>query len=171
MDKADEEYFDLLERRSQRRPAPPCWYQLVITSRRVSIVPPTHIGIEPFNDDPEGKKRCILGDPRDHVIGLNILSELSIRESSWDGADVACTESLLGQIITYEDAKRMDDQSRKFMNPIYRENFRGRVAGQSKETWIPGGIRRRLLVISPRLYRLLTEHKLTGFSTEVAHLR
>jgi hypothetical protein len=68
------------------------WYQLCITSSSVEASPRTRFGISPFDEDPGGQYRC----PRGHKLGLNILSELSIIESSWDRSDLACTRALVG---------------------------------------------------------------------------
>lgn len=71
----------------------PKWYQLVVVSRSVSIaVPPTRFGINPFDEDPEGRYKCPLG----HVLGLNLLSEPYILRESWDGSDVALTKEKIG---------------------------------------------------------------------------
>ena len=40
----------------------------------LEIVPPTGAGVDPFDEDPEGRYRCPCG----HVLGLNRLSELWI---------------------------------------------------------------------------------------------
>ena len=71
---------------------PPVWYQLVVTSSPVPIVPPTRAGIDPFDDDPDGEYRC----PHGHVIGLNLLSEVSVARDQWDGSDVVCTSNMTG---------------------------------------------------------------------------
>jgi hypothetical protein len=117
--------------REKRRAVSPLpkWYQLVVTSNPVSIAEPTRFGIEPFDEDREGRHRCPLG----HVSGLNVLSELSLDRSTWDGNDIARTRQSVGI--------RMG-------------------------VLVPTPI----LLVSPRLRHLLTENKVRGYSTEVAHL-
>lgn len=87
------EHGERCERRVRRRGKPlPVWHQLVIASRPVPTVPPTRFGVNPFDDDPEGKYCCALG----HVSGLNLLSEVSVARDEWDGSDISCTEDLVG---------------------------------------------------------------------------
>jgi hypothetical protein len=72
--------------------AVPGWHQLCITSRPVTIMPPTRAGNGPFDDDREGRYRC----PLSHTIGLNLLSELFISRADFDGADIAWTKQGVG---------------------------------------------------------------------------
>jgi len=67
------------------------WYQLMVNSL-VNVHPATKTGEDPFDFDEENKYRCKKG----HTIGLDILSELSIYERSWDGSDIVATMELLG---------------------------------------------------------------------------
>jgi hypothetical protein len=71
---------------------PPPWYQLNIKSPPISVVDPTVAGIKPFDEDSNGKYRCPLGD----TVGLNVLSELWLDRSRWDGSDLARTEQYFG---------------------------------------------------------------------------
>lgn len=77
--------------RTPRTPLP-AWYQPVVTSAPVRAVAPTSFGINPFDEDAAGLYRCPLG----HVAGLNLLSELTIRGSDWDGADIVATAEAVG---------------------------------------------------------------------------
>lgn len=88
------EYVAMLERRDLKRPPKelPRWYQLIVTSSAGRTVPPTRFGDGPFDDDPQGENRCPLG----HVSGLNLLSEVSVSRSAWDGCDIAITDNLVG---------------------------------------------------------------------------
>lgn len=91
--KAQGENAELARKRYQRvRTEVPVWHQLIITSRRGHVVPPTRFGVGPFDDDPEHEYVCPLG----HVSGLNVLSELHVARSSWDGSDMAVTKNLVG---------------------------------------------------------------------------
>jgi hypothetical protein len=65
------------------------WYQLVVTSNRVNMVPPTRIGRVPFG---ELKPKCPLG----HFTGLWPISEVSLNRADWDGADVFQSKQLIG---------------------------------------------------------------------------
>jgi hypothetical protein len=68
------------------------------------------------------------------VSGLNLLSELQVVRTLWDGSDVCCTKQMVGQ---------------------------------------RGGLLRRvpLIVISPRLAKLLLKEKIKGFKVEIVRLR
>ena len=104
----------------------PLWKQLWITGRAGRTVAPTEFGIHAFDPDPAGEYRCPLG----HVSGLNLISEVYIERSQWDGSDIAATENLTTGTMN----------------------------------------RLPMILISPRFYRLLDEHKFKGFKVEVAHL-
>jgi hypothetical protein len=68
------------------------WFSLHIQSREANITPPTRAGIGPFDDDAVGEYRCPQGD----LIGLNILSEVSIEAKTRGADDIVCTRQYLG---------------------------------------------------------------------------
>jgi hypothetical protein len=68
------------------------WYQLEVTSRPLGVAPRTRFGINLFDEDEAGEYRCPLG----HVLGLNLLSELSVVGEDWDGSDVCATRQWTG---------------------------------------------------------------------------
>jgi hypothetical protein len=68
------------------------WFQLVVPLTNAELVSPTRVGIEPFDDDPEGKCRCPSGD----LIGLNLLSELYIKSESRGDSDIVATRQFIG---------------------------------------------------------------------------
>jgi len=69
------------------------WFQLRVPTSEAEIVgPPTRVGITPFDEDPEGKCRCSRGD----LIGLNLLSEVSIRKDSRGEADFVASKQYIG---------------------------------------------------------------------------
>jgi hypothetical protein len=72
------------------------WYQLFVTSNPVELAPMTRFGCGPFDDDHEGLYRCPLG-LRDHVIGLNLLSQVTVQGTTWDGADIVRSRGLVGR--------------------------------------------------------------------------
>jgi hypothetical protein len=71
------------------------WYQLFVVSNPVELAPQTSIGNNPFDDDVENRQRCPLG-LRDHVLGLNLLSQTSVLSSQWDGRDFVRSQGLVG---------------------------------------------------------------------------
>lgn len=88
-----DEYVSLKNNTSQKEMLSlPKWYQLVVKSKPVKIASATRFGIDPFDEDNEGKYRC----PNGHIIGFKILSELSVEKDSWDGSDINLTESMIG---------------------------------------------------------------------------
>lgn len=93
LDRAWTEHAELLAARARKNwKPPPVWYQLVVTSNPVPMVPPTRTGVDPFDEDPGGEYRCPYG----HVIGLNLLSEVSVSREVYDGCDVVRTSNLIG---------------------------------------------------------------------------
>jgi hypothetical protein len=94
-DQAQAEYAEKRRATARRAGKPtPLWYQLVVVSDPVDIVPPTRIGVNPSNDDDEGALRCPLG----HTLGLNLISELSISREAFEhsNADVVRTRQSIG---------------------------------------------------------------------------
>ncbi|MDZ4683562.1 MAG: hypothetical protein SH850_00645 [Planctomycetaceae bacterium] len=80
--------------RAHRKGAPlPVWHQLIVPSS-VDIVPPTRVGLDPFDEDEQGECRC----PRGDTIGLNLLSELSISQRDFSNvqSDVLSTRQYIG---------------------------------------------------------------------------
>jgi hypothetical protein len=93
LEAAWDEYAEMREAHDKRKKRQmPVWYQLWVTSRIGRTVPPTRFGINPFDEDSEGKYRCPLG----HTSGLNLLSEVHVSRDAWDGSDVTLTENLVG---------------------------------------------------------------------------
>ena len=68
------------------------WFQLTVQNAEAQIVPPTRTGIDPFDDDPKGECRCPEGD----LIGLNLLSEASVRKRTRGNSDIVCTQQFIG---------------------------------------------------------------------------
>lgn len=82
--------FETTESTNNENPSPE-WFQLQIVDG-VKIGLNNKTGIAPFEPDDKGEYRC----PKGHVMGLNLLSELSIFRSSWDGSDIAVTDKYFG---------------------------------------------------------------------------
>lgn len=71
----------------------PSWFQPAVTSAPLGVASPTRFGDGPFDDLLGTEVRpCPLG----HVGGLNLLSELHIRQDSWDGSDICETAVATG---------------------------------------------------------------------------
>ena len=68
------------------------WFHLTIASAEAEIVAPTRVGINPFDDDLGGECRCRLGD----LLGLNLLSLLSIGSKTRSEADIESTRQYIG---------------------------------------------------------------------------
>jgi hypothetical protein len=105
------------------------WFQLKVLKSEAEIISPTRVGIDPFDEDEKGEYRCVLGD----LIGLNLLSEISIASSSRGSADIICTSQFIGI-------------RRGLLRP------------------------EQLILISPKLAKLIESEKLKGCGYEVAHL-
>jgi hypothetical protein len=68
------------------------WFQLSVQGPEAEISAPTRVGINPFDDDEKGECPCALGD----LIGLNLLSEITIASASRGSADIICTRQFIG---------------------------------------------------------------------------
>jgi hypothetical protein len=68
------------------------WFQLQIKDTHAELVPPTRAGINPFDDDESGTCRCATGD----LIGLNLLSEVTISSVSRGQADFIASRQFVG---------------------------------------------------------------------------
>jgi hypothetical protein len=92
VDKAWREYVESKRLQEGKRPGKPfpVWYQLIVTSPPVDIVPPTRAGDDVFGEDDYGK--CSRGD----TLGLNLLSELTVAKDSLPDADVMTTRQFVG---------------------------------------------------------------------------
>ena len=77
------------QRKAVGRPVP-LWYQIVVTSPPVEVHSRTRVGEDPFDEERKG------GCPRGDVIGLNRLSELTVRRTSLSDADVMGTWQMIG---------------------------------------------------------------------------
>jgi hypothetical protein len=73
----------------------PEWYQLFVTSNPVELAAATRIGHDPFDDDIADQNRCPLGLP-EHVVGLNLLSQVTVQGEAWKGADLLRSRELVG---------------------------------------------------------------------------
>jgi hypothetical protein len=130
LEQARAEYAALKGEESKRSGEPmPVWHQLVVTSNTAEIVAPTRVGINPFDDDPKGECRCPVGD----LIGLNLLSEVSITAASRGESDIICSRQFIGV-------------RRGLLRP------------------------RRVILISPKFWKLIESESLKGVDVEVAHL-
>jgi hypothetical protein len=73
----------------------PHWYQLLVTSNPVELASSTWVGTSPFDNDLESHQRCPL-ELGDHVLGLNLLSQVSLPSSEWDGTDFVRSRGYVG---------------------------------------------------------------------------
>lgn len=115
--------------KSTSSPVSKDWFSLNVQSKEASITSPTRAGIDPFDDDAKGEYRCQQCD----LIGLNILSEVSIETETRGAVDIVCTRQYIGV-------------RRGLLRPL------------------------PIVLISPRVWRLLESEKLKGWEVEVAHL-
>ncbi|WP_113960016.1 hypothetical protein [Roseimicrobium gellanilyticum] len=105
------------------------WFQLGVLEANAEVIAPTRVGIDPFDDDVKGECRCPLGD----LVGLNLLSEVTITSGSRGEADIFCTRQFVGV-------------RRGLLRP------------------------ERIILISPKVWRVLVSEKIKGVEIEVAHI-
>ena len=68
------------------------YFQLVVPEIGAEIVAPTIVGVDPFDSDSKGEFRCPYGD----LLGLNLLSEVTIDFATIPEADIFLTRQFLG---------------------------------------------------------------------------
>lgn len=95
-------------------------FQLLI-DRCVDISPKTLTCSNPFDLDDANEYRC----PRGDTIGLNLLSELFLTQSSYDGRDIAATRQFTGQRIGLLRPQPHLVISQRLYRLLNEENIRG----------------------------------------------
>ena len=105
------------------------WFQLNVQGSLAEVAAPTRVGLDPFDEDEKGECRCTFGD----LIGLNLLSEVTIKAASRGEADIVCTRQYIGT-------------RRGLLRP------------------------ERIVLISPKLAKLIESEKIKGCGIEVAYL-
>src|SRR5581483_562730 len=120
-EQARAEYLTLKGRESLKHKPPPTWHQLVVSSAQAEIVSPTRVGINPFDDDPDGECRCPLGD----LIGLNLLSEISLKSATRGTADAISTRQYIGVRRGLLPPEREIVISAKFWKLLESEKVKG----------------------------------------------
>jgi hypothetical protein len=68
------------------------WFQLNVRNTNAEIVAPTRVGVDPFDEDTKGGCRCPLGD----LIGLNLLSEVSLKFTLPAESDIISSRQFIG---------------------------------------------------------------------------
>ena len=97
------------------------WFELRVTSYDCEVVTPTRVGIDPLDEDVGGKHRCKNGD----LLGLNLLSEVTLRSSSWVGTDVSGSQGFIGIRRGLLRPERLILISPKVRRLMHSENIRG----------------------------------------------
>jgi len=67
------------------------WYQLQIDSQPLEIISPTIAGTDPFNFEDAERYVCDK-----HVLGLNLISEITVSRNSWNSGDMLTTKQAFG---------------------------------------------------------------------------
>ena len=97
------------------------WFQLMVHGTLVDVSPRTRVGIDPFDEDKEGEYRCSGGD----LIGLNLLTEVSISSNTPDEADIFVTRQFVGDRRGLLRPERIVLISRKLHTLITSEKLKG----------------------------------------------
>ena len=97
------------------------WFQLHVPCHDIEIVPPTKIGIGPFDEDLAGECRCSLGD----LLGLNLLSEVSINRASYTGTDIIASNHFVGTRRGLLRPRRLLFISPRFRQILEQEKIKG----------------------------------------------
>lgn len=97
------------------------WFQLTVQSTDAEIVPPTRIGIDPFNDDRCGESRCTRGD----LLGLNLLSQVTIQSATRRNDDFIASRHFIGARRGLLRPERLIFASPNVRNLVASEKVRG----------------------------------------------
>lgn len=97
------------------------WFQLAVPNATADIIAPTRVGIDPFDDDETCMCRCVLGD----LLGLNLLSEVTIAASTLCDTDFACSRQFIGTRQGLLRPERIILISPKVASLIESEKIRG----------------------------------------------
>jgi hypothetical protein len=97
------------------------WTQMVVQSAGAETVSPTLAGIDPFDTDTKGECRCPTGD----LIGLGLLSEVSIKSATRGTQDVVCTRQFVGTRRGLLRPERIILVSQKVRQVIESEKLKG----------------------------------------------
>jgi hypothetical protein len=97
------------------------WFQLIIEPACLDICAPTRLGIEPFDEDEQGQYRCA----RDDLIGLNLLSEITVKRETNNKSDFESTRQFVGRRGGVLRPRRLIIVSQKIRNIIEDNKLRG----------------------------------------------
>lgn len=84
--------FHVVRAKGAKDLKPSGWYQLSVKSMNAEITAPTKFGVDPFDSDRHGEYRCSSGD----LLGLNLLSEISVRSSTGGLDDIVSSREFVG---------------------------------------------------------------------------
>jgi hypothetical protein len=97
-------------------------HQLTTDHFKAKIMPPTRLGADPFDESSEGK--CDCGEVN-HVAGLNLLSEVTVKISNIDCADVFESSEFVGVRRGLLRPSRVIFLSQRFWANLIEENCKG----------------------------------------------
>ena len=120
------------------------WFQLSVKSSSAEIVPPTIVGKGIFDHDEEdqsqdGKpKKIVTGDyvqilhpldsercPTGDLLGLNLISEVSLKRDSYNGADIFSSKQFVGTRRGLFRPRRLIFISQKLRHFFEEKKLRG----------------------------------------------
>lgn len=113
--------FDPVRKSIKSKAKSDAWFQLLVRSSTAEIIPPTRLGIDPFDDDSKSEYRCSNGD----TIGLNVLSELTIRKSTRGNDDFFSSHQFIGRRAGVLRPERVLFISPKVWKLIVSEKLKG----------------------------------------------
>jgi hypothetical protein len=100
------------------------WYQLFVTSMPVDLASATRFGKNPFDNNSKGLYHCPLG-LRDHVVGMNLLSQAVVQNDNIEGTDFVRSRGLV---------ERRAPRPLLFVSPRLRELLvKNKVKGWASE--------------------------------------
>jgi hypothetical protein len=97
------------------------WFQFIVDSTIAEIVPPTRSGNGPFDEDPQNLGRC----PTGHLLGLNLLSDVTISRQTFGDLDVFASRQFFGVRRGLLQPHRIVFMSQKVRKIIETEKLKG----------------------------------------------
>lgn len=97
------------------------WCQLVVGSSDAEITTPTRVGDDPFDENVDSSCRCSRGE----VLGLNLLSEVSVRSSTVTEHDIIASRQFVGTRRGLLRPERIILVSQKIRRLIASEGLKG----------------------------------------------
>jgi hypothetical protein len=115
------DFFDIFGAAGNRKKKYLNWRQMIPTNTKAELNTHTKAGDYPFKESREIKYLC----GQKHIYGLNLLSDVHISRSSWEGADIAASSKFIGVRMGLIRPKRILLCSPRFREVVLENDIKG----------------------------------------------